>query len=82
VIIYVIFHISYVPTFIIIYWDGEGMSFITFVWRSLYPKEDNASKDEGLWPLTFCVALFLSIWEQVPNSRWLLVDDGVVQKAE
>jgi hypothetical protein len=30
------------------YWDDEGMSFMTFVWRSLYPKGDNASKDEGL----------------------------------
>jgi hypothetical protein len=26
----------------------EGMSFITFVRKSLYPKENNASKDEGL----------------------------------
>jgi hypothetical protein len=29
------------------------MSFMTFVWRSLYPKGNNASKDEGLLPLTF-----------------------------
>jgi hypothetical protein len=41
-------HVSYALTFIIIYWDDEGMSFITFVWRSLYPKGDNASKNEGL----------------------------------
>jgi hypothetical protein len=27
--------------------DDEGMSFITFVRRSLYPKGNNASKDEG-----------------------------------
>jgi hypothetical protein len=27
--------------------DHEGMSFITFVRRSLYPKGNNASKDEG-----------------------------------
>jgi hypothetical protein len=48
-IIYVLsmFHVS-VLFIIIIYWDDEGMSFITFVWRSLYPKGDNASKDEGL----------------------------------
>jgi hypothetical protein len=26
----------------------KGLSFITFVWNSLYPKGDNASKDEGL----------------------------------
>jgi hypothetical protein len=47
-IIHVIFHVSYAYTFIIIYWDDEGSSFMTFVWRSLYPKRDNASKDEGL----------------------------------
>jgi hypothetical protein len=40
--------VSYAPIFIMIYWDDESMSFITFVWRSLYPKGDNASKDEGL----------------------------------
>jgi hypothetical protein len=28
--------------------DDEGTSFMTFVRRSLYPKGDNASKDEGL----------------------------------
>jgi hypothetical protein len=27
--------------------DDEGTSFITFVRRSLYPKGNNASKDEG-----------------------------------
>ena len=52
------------------------MTFITFVRNPLYPKGNNASKDEGLWYLTFYVALFLihSIWEQVPNIgahlRW------------
>jgi hypothetical protein len=47
-IVYVIFHVPYASTFIITYWDDEGMSFITFVWRLLYPKGDNAPKDEGL----------------------------------
>jgi hypothetical protein len=43
----------YVPSFIFIYKDDEeGMSFITFVRRSLYPKGDNVSKDEGPYPLT------------------------------
>jgi hypothetical protein len=28
--------------------NAKDMSFITFVWRSLYPKGDDASKDEGL----------------------------------
>jgi hypothetical protein len=68
-IIHVISHVSYASTSINIHYDYEGMSFITFVRRSLYPKGNNVSMDEGLWPLMFCVALFLthSIWEQVPN---------------
>jgi hypothetical protein len=70
-IIHVVFYVWYASTFIIMYWDFEGASFITFVWRSLYPKRDNALKDEGLYLLTFCVTLFLthSIWEQVPNNN-------------
>jgi hypothetical protein len=53
-----------------IYCNDEGMSFMTFVWRSLYPKGNNFLTDEGHQHLTFCVALFLthSIWEQVPNT--------------
>jgi hypothetical protein len=68
-IIHVISHVSYAPTSINIHYDDEGTSFITFVRRSLYPKGNNVSKDEGLWPLMFCDALFLthSIWWQVPN---------------
>jgi hypothetical protein len=46
-IIHVAFHISYASSFIKIYCDDEGMSFVTFVRRSLYPKGDNASKDKG-----------------------------------
>jgi hypothetical protein len=46
-------YMFYVPSFIFIYKDDEeGMSFITFVRRSLYPKGDNVSKDEGPYPLT------------------------------
>jgi hypothetical protein len=37
-----IFHLSLSYNF-----DHEGMSFMTFVRRSLYPKGNNASKDEG-----------------------------------
>jgi hypothetical protein len=57
--------------FSIFYHDHEGMSFMTFVLDSLYPKWNNYLKDEGLWYLAFYVALFLihSIWEQVPNKR-------------
>jgi hypothetical protein len=47
-IIHDISHVSYASTSIIIHCDDEGTSFITFVWRSLYPKGDNALKDEGL----------------------------------
>jgi hypothetical protein len=36
-----------VPSSIFIYRVDEGMSFMTFVWRSLYPKGNNVSKDEG-----------------------------------
>jgi hypothetical protein len=31
----------------IIYHNDEGMSFMAFVRRSLYPKGNNVSKDEG-----------------------------------
>jgi hypothetical protein len=41
-------HVSYASTSIIIHCGYEGMSFITFVRRSLIPKGDNDSKDEGL----------------------------------
>jgi hypothetical protein len=46
-IIHVISYVSYVSYFINIYYDDEGTSFMTFVRKSLYPKGDNASKDEG-----------------------------------
>jgi hypothetical protein len=39
---------SYVSVYILAYWDDEGMSFMTFVWRSLYHMGNNASKDERL----------------------------------
>jgi hypothetical protein len=54
---YVVSYISYASSFINIYCDHEGMSFMTFVWRSLYPKGNNASKDEGA--LTFNVLCWL-----------------------
>jgi hypothetical protein len=47
-IIHAISHVTYASTFINIHCDDEGKSFITFVRRSLYPKGDNTSKDEGL----------------------------------
>ena len=67
---YIIFYVVYDSFFIIICCVDEGVSFITFVRKSLYPKGNNASKDEGLYNILY-VALFLthSIWEQVPNSN-------------
>jgi hypothetical protein len=44
--------VSYVSVYILAYWNDKGTTFMTFVQRSLYLKGDNASKDEGLWPLT------------------------------
>jgi hypothetical protein len=51
--IHVIFYVLYASSFV--YCDEEGSSFVTFVRRSLYPKGNNASKDEGLYRLTFSV---------------------------
>jgi hypothetical protein len=34
--------------YLYIYCNEEGMSFMTFVRTSLYPKGDNVMKDEGL----------------------------------
>ena len=52
-IIRAIFYVSYASSFINVYCNDEGLSFITFVRRSLYPKGNNASKDEELYRLTF-----------------------------
>ena len=54
-IIHAIFYVSYASSFINVYCDDEGSSFMTFVRRSLYPKGNNASKDEGLYRLAFSV---------------------------
>jgi hypothetical protein len=51
--IHVIFYVLYASSFV--YRDDEGSFFMTFVRRSLYPKGNNASKDEGLYRLTFSV---------------------------
>jgi hypothetical protein len=40
-----VFHMFPINT--IIYHNDEGMFFMTFVRRSLYPKGNNVSKDEG-----------------------------------
>jgi hypothetical protein len=54
-IIRAIFYVSYASSFINVYCNDEGSSFMTFVRRSLYPKGNNASKDEGPYRLTFSV---------------------------
>jgi hypothetical protein len=41
-------YIPYNSFFIIICCVDEGMSFITFVRKALYPNGNNVSKDEGL----------------------------------
>jgi hypothetical protein len=58
-IIHIVFYISYASSFINTCCDDEGMSFITFVRRSLYSKGNNASKDEEPLTINICVALFL-----------------------
>jgi hypothetical protein len=47
-IIVCIVHASYDPLFIFICRAYEGMFFVTFIRESLYPKGNNAPKDEGL----------------------------------
>jgi hypothetical protein len=46
IIVHVISYVSYISSFINVYCDDEGMSSMTFVRRSLYPKGSNASRDE------------------------------------
>jgi hypothetical protein len=46
-IIHDISHVSYASPFIDVNCDDEGMSFMTFVRRSLYPTGNNVSKYEG-----------------------------------
>jgi hypothetical protein len=41
-------YFTYFLPFLIICCVYEGITFITFVQNPLYPKENNASKDEGL----------------------------------
>jgi hypothetical protein len=45
---YIIFYVLCDSFFFSICYVDEGMSFITFVRKSLYPKGNNASKVEGL----------------------------------
>jgi hypothetical protein len=77
-IIHVVSYILYASSFINIFCDDEGMSFMTFVWISLYPKGNNVSKDEGFLTINICVVLFLthSIWEQVENKSATNIQSG------
>jgi hypothetical protein len=47
-IVHVVSYISYGFLSIFTYYAYEGKSFVTFVRRSLYPRGNNALKDEGL----------------------------------
>jgi hypothetical protein len=47
-IVHVAYRISYEFLFIFICLTYEGIFSVTFVQRSLYPKGNNATKDEGL----------------------------------
>jgi hypothetical protein len=49
-------YMFYVSLFIFIYRDDEGTPFMTFVQKSLYPKGNNVSKDEGPYPLTIVLS--------------------------
>ena len=51
--VYAIFYIPYNSSFVMVKCIYEGVPFITFVRKPLYPKGNNASKDEGLNRLTF-----------------------------
>jgi hypothetical protein len=53
IIIYVILGILYDSFSVVVCYVYEGTSFIAFVRKSLYPKGNNASKDEGLYQLMF-----------------------------
>jgi hypothetical protein len=52
-VVYVVHYISHNSSFVIIQYIYEGMPFVTFVRKPLYPEWNNASKDEGLYRLTF-----------------------------
>jgi hypothetical protein len=61
----------YVSSVIFIYKDDEeGTSFISFVRRSLYPKGDNVSKDEGPYPLTIVLLCSLCIAFENKDQHW------------
>jgi hypothetical protein len=47
-IVHAVYCISYEFLFIFICRTYEGIFFVTFVRKSLYPKGNNAPKDEGL----------------------------------
>jgi hypothetical protein len=47
-VVHAVYYTSYNFLFIFICCAYEGMFFVTFVRESLYPKGNNAPKDEGL----------------------------------
>jgi hypothetical protein len=59
-IIYVVSCISYASSFINTCCEDEGISFMTFVRKSLYSKGNNASKNDEPLTINICVALLLT----------------------
>jgi hypothetical protein len=56
--------------FIFIYRDDEGTPFMTFVQKSLYPKGNNVSKDEGPYPLTIVLSCSWCIASESKDQHW------------
>jgi hypothetical protein len=56
--------------FIFIYRDDEGTPFMTFVQKSLYPKGNNVSKDEGPYPLTIVLSCSWCIALENKDQHW------------
>jgi hypothetical protein len=58
-------HSLFLCTLIIM--NDKGMIFMTFVWRSLYPRGDNALEDEGPWPLKIVLPCS---WFTAFENKW------------
>jgi hypothetical protein len=67
---YLHFYMFYVSLFVFIYRDDEGTPFMTFVRKSLYPKEDNVLKDECPYPLTIVLLYSWCITSDNKDQHW------------
>jgi hypothetical protein len=57
-------------SFVFIYQDDEGTPFMTFIQKSLYPKGNNVSKDEGPYPLTIVLPCSWYIAFNSKGQHW------------